>query len=96
MPTNTYDKGDLIRVKATFTVSSVVTDPTAITLKVKDPDGTITTYTYAGGSITKDSTGVYHKDLSVSNDGVWYYRFEGTGTCQAASENKFIVRKSEF
>ena len=96
MAVNTYDKGDLVRVKATFTVSSVVTDPTTVTLKVKDPDGTITTYTYAGGTVTKTSTGLYYKDVSVSNDGVWYYRFEGTGACQSAAEAQFKVRKSEF
>lgn len=96
MATNTYDKGDLVRVKATFTVSSVLTDPTTVTLKVKDPDGTISTYTYTGGTITKSSTGVYYKDVSVSNDGAWYYRFEGTGTCQTAAEGMFKVRKSEF
>ena len=96
MTANTYDKGDLIRVQGTFKVNSVLTDPTTVTLKVKDPDSTITTYTYAGGTITKSSTGIYYKDVSVSNDGAWYYRFEGTGACQAAGEKTFLVRKSEF
>jgi hypothetical protein len=96
MAVNTYDKGDAVRLKATFTVSSVVTDPTTVTLKVKDSDGTISTYTYAGGTITKLSTGIYYKDVTVSNDGIWYYRFEGTGSCIAAGENSFEVRRSEF
>jgi hypothetical protein len=96
MPTNTYDKGDLVRVKATFTVNAVLTDPTTITLKVKDPEGTVTTYTYAGGAVSKTSTGLYYKDVSVTNDGMWYYRFEGTGTVQSAGESSFRVRKSEF
>ena len=96
MTTNTYDKGDLVRIHATFTASSVVADPTTVTLKVKDPDGVITTYTYGGGTVTKSSTGVYYKDVSVSNDGMWYYRIEGTGAVQSAGEGSFRVRKSEF
>ncbi len=93
---NTYDKGDGVTLEATFTVGSVLTDPTTVTLKVKDPDGTITTYTYTGGTVTKTSTGLYTKTITVSNDGAWYYRYEGTGAVQAAGEVMFKVRKSEF
>jgi hypothetical protein len=96
MAVNTYDKGDAVRLKGTFTVSSVATDPTTVTLKVKDSDGTISTYTYALAQITKLSTGIYYKDVTVSNDGLWYYRFEGTGACIAAGESQFEVRRSEF
>ena len=95
MTVNTYDKGDGIRLRATFTVSSVNTDPTTVTLRVKDPDGAITVYVHPA-SITKSATGIYYKDISVANDGVWYYRFEGTGACEAAEEYSFIVRTSEF
>ena len=96
MAVNTYDKGDAVRLKGTFTVSSVLTDPTTVTLKVKDSDGTISTYTYSGGTVTKLSTGVYYKDVTVSNDGIWYYRFESTGAVAAAGEGSFEVRRSEF
>ena len=95
MTVNTYDKGDGVRLQATFTVSSVNTDPTTVTLRVKDAGGTITVYVHPA-SITKLVTGIYYKDISVSNDGVWYYRFEGTGACEAAGEYSFIVRTSEF
>lgn len=93
---NVYDVGDSVRVSATFTVSAVNTDPSTITLKVKDPEGSITTYTYAGGTVTKQATGIFYKDVTVSNDGIWYYRFEGTGTVIAAVEGQFRVRRSEF
>lgn len=96
MAVNTYDKGDKVRVQATFTVSDVNTDPTTVTLKVKNPAGVTSTYTYALAEITKSATGIYYKDLSVDDDGIYHYRFEGTGTCEAASEHKFEVRKSEF
>lgn len=96
MPINTYDKNDTVRVRAIFSVNSVNTDPTTITLKVKDPSGTISTYTYAGGSIIKEATGIYYKDLVPTDDGVWYCNFSGTGAVQSASERSFVVRKSEF
>jgi hypothetical protein len=96
MAVNTYDKGDSVRLKCTFTVNSVNTDPTTITLRVKDSDGTIAVYTYAGGTITKSAVGIYYKDVTVSNDGIWYWRYEGTGTVIAAGESSFIVRPSEF
>ena len=93
---NTYDKGDTIRLRATFVVSGVNTDPTTVTLKVKSSSGNITTYTYAGGAIIKSATGIYYKDVSITDDGIWYYRFEGTGTVATAGESQFRVRESEF
>jgi hypothetical protein len=96
MAVNTYDKGDTIRLWAYFKVSSVYTDPTAIALKVKSAAGVTTTYTYALGTVTKSTTGIYYKDVSLTDDGIWYYRFEGTGTVAAAAEGKFEVRRSEF
>lgn len=96
MAVNTYDKGDTIRLWAYFKVNSVYTDPTAITLKVKSAAGVISTYTYSGATVTKSSTGIYYKDVSLTDDGIWYYRFEGTGAVAAAAESKFEVRRSEF
>jgi hypothetical protein len=96
MTVYTYDKGDTVRLKAEFKVSSVLTDPTAVTLKVKDAAGTTSTYTYALAEITKSSVGVYYKDIAITDDGIWYYRFEGTGAVTAAGESQFEVRRSEF
>ena len=96
MATNTYDKGDAVRLRVTFTVASVNTDPTTVTLKVKNPTGTTTIYTYALAEITKSATGIYYKDISVDDDGIYAYRFEGTGTVEAATEHKIKVRSSEF
>ena len=93
---NIYDKGDLVRLTATFTVSSVNTDPTAIALKVQDPSGNEATYTYALGKVTKDGTGLYHYDLSIDETGYWYYRWEGTGAVVSAGEAHLLVRRTEF
>src|SRR4030042_1401554 len=93
---NTYEIGDKVRIKATFTVSSVKTDPTTITLRVKDPSGIITVYTYVGGTITKDATGMYHRDISITQSGEWFYRWEGTGAVETADEAYLVVENSEF
>jgi len=93
---NTYDINDLIRLGATFTVDNVNTDPTEVTLKVKDPTGTTTTYLYSLAEVTKSATGVYHKDITLTDTGIYYYRFEGSGAVVSADENSLIVERSEF
>lgn len=97
----TFDIGDEVKMEVVFTNdSNVAADPTTVTLKVKNPAGTVTTYTYAGGTVTKDGTGAYHKDFTIpsSGDSVggWEYRYEGTGAVTAAVENVFDVRESSF
>jgi hypothetical protein len=93
---NIYDIGDAVRVKATFSVSGTATDPTTVTLKVKDPSGTISTYTYALSEVTKETTGIYYKDIMFDEGGMWHYRWEGTGTVQAAGEGLLIVQETKF
>ena len=93
---NTYDIGDGIRLSGAFTVSDVATDPTTITLKIKDAADNTASYTYALTQVSKSSTGSYYKDISLSTAGRWFYRWEGTGTVVAACEKWFTVRLSEF
>lgn len=93
---NTYEIGDKVRIKATFTVSGVKTDPTTITLKVKDPAGIVTSYTYVGGTVTKSATGMYFRDVSITQSGEWFYRWEGTGAVETADEAYLVVEASEF
>ena len=93
---NAYDKGKTIRLSALFTVGGVATDPTTVTLKVKKPRGGVVSYTYALAEVTKDSTGNYHKDVVGSESGTWYHQWIGTGTCETAEEDSFIINASEF
>jgi uncharacterized protein YfaS (alpha-2-macroglobulin family) len=93
-----YDRGDLVRVSVNFQVDGVATDPTAVTLKVRKPDGTVDTFTFVGGDVVKDSTGNYHHDINTTAGpaGVWSYRFEGIGAAQGAEEAEFIVKAGAF
>lgn len=89
--TNSYDVGDLVRIKATFKdLNDALADPTTVTCEYKKPDGTV-----ISGDATKESTGVYRYDVAPDAAGTWYYRMSGIGNVQAASESRFIVRKSE-
>lgn len=93
-----YDAGDTVRVwgtfkAATFAVASGVpsatfalTDPTTTSLVVQEPDGTRTTYTYAGGGVTKHSSGVFYRDIALSMPGEWTIRWVGTGSAAATDE----------
>jgi hypothetical protein len=94
---NSYQVGDQIRLTATFTNSALaVADPTTVTCQVKlRYIGTSTTYTYPA-TITKDSTGVYHVDVIPTNEGIWDYRWVGTGTVVAAEEGAFNIPDSQF
>ena len=99
-----YDVGDTVRVwgtfkAATFSVTSGVpsatyalTDPTTVSLVVQEPDGTRTTYTYAGGAVTKHSSGVFYRDIPLATPGEWSVRWTGTGTVAATKRSAIKVR----
>ncbi len=93
--------GDLVKVSGVFTVDGTATDPTKVTLRLKDPAGVNITATYptAAGetAITRDATGVYHYDVDITGiTGTYYFRFEGSGSAQAAEESYFTVASGHF
>lgn len=84
--------GDTVRIARTFTVDGSPVDPATITLVVTDPSGNVEgTYTYAGGSITKLSTGSYYKDLAVDEAGKWSCKWTSTGTGADVAVRTFTV-----
>ena len=99
-----HDVGDTLRAYgsfrvATFTVTAGVpsatyalADPSTVTLLVETPAGVQTTYTYAGGTVTKDSVGVYYRDVPMTASGQWIFRWTGTGVCVAGVEYTAMVR----
>lgn len=96
-----YDKGDLIRCSAAFTISSTgaAIDPTKVYFKVEDPSGNVTKYEYGKDDQLKKetgSTGNYYVDVDGDESGTWHYRFWGIGMGQAAAEGSFMVSASEF
>jgi len=73
---------------------SKLVDPAIVKAIHKTPAGAVVTKTYGTDSeVVKVSTGRYYMDISVTADGTWVYRWESTGTGQAAEERSFFVRK---
>lgn len=92
-----YDRGDSVRATATFTVASVNTDPTTIKLKIRNPAGLVTTYTYlVDVALVRSATGIYYLDFTLDSAGTWYTRWEGTGTCAAVDETTVTVQQGVF
>lgn len=75
-------------------VSGVLTDPTTLTAKVRQPNGTETSYTWAGGTVTRDSLGVFHRDTDLNASGEWVVRYIATGAVVDAIEHSIVVPPS--
>ena len=92
-----YDIGDVVRYSAAFTNNAgAAADPTAVKLKLLSPLGNRIDLTYAAGEVQKDSTGNYHYDLTLTEDGDWWYKYEGTGAIIAAEEDYITVVETRF
>ena len=91
----TWVVGKTVTTRGTFKVSGALTDPTTVNLKVREPSGTETTYTYAA-TVTRDSLGVFSKAIALSSSGHWAFRWIGTGTVAAVDEASLEVEYSEF
>ena len=88
--------GEVARFPLTILDSNgVAADPAALRLKVKDPNGTVTTTAYgAGPDLVKDAVGAYHLDLVLTQAGTWHYRWETDAPAAGAAEGGLTVRAS--
>lgn len=77
------------------TVVGLLTDPTTVTLRIKEPDGTVTSYTYAAADLTKVSTGIYTYTFAPDQVGSGWLEAIGTGTVVAVDELAYTVRASQ-
>ena len=75
------DRDDLVRATATFANSAgTATDPTTVTVYVKNPAGTLSTYIYGtDAEVVKSATGIFYIDVDCNKAGEWHVRFKGTG-----------------
>lgn len=83
--------GDIVTVSNTFSVSGVPTNPTTVILLVRAPDGTQTT-----PATTNPSVGVFESNITVTQAGIWYVRWTGSGAVVAVEEDSFQVEPSLF
>lgn len=94
--TSTYDRGDLVHLTGTFRdINGTLQDPTAVTFKARSPSGAVTTLVYGSdAAVVRASAGIYTVDLSLTEDGLWTYRWESTGTGQAAAEGDLFAKSA--
>jgi hypothetical protein len=90
---STYDIGDTVRLRATYTsTSGVAANPTTVVFLYLDPSGNTTTLTSASTSVPNPSVGEFHTDVILDEAGLWQYRVSSTGAIVTSEESYFIVR----
>lgn len=84
---NSYDIGSSTNLVASFINSvGIAVDPTTVILRIKNPKGIVSVNTP-----TNTGVGLYSYELALDIAGVYYYRFEGTGTAIAAADSSLTV-----
>lgn len=91
-----YEPGVSVRLTGQFRASGVLGDPTEVTLKVKDPLGTTTTYLWSLAEVTREAAGIFYVDVVPETPGRWFYRWIATGTLTGSVEESFRVRNPEI
>lgn len=97
MTISIFQVGDKIRLSAQFSdINGAASDPGGVLCKVREPSGTVTTYTYGvDAALVKDSTGNYHLDHLTTLAGRHVYGFYGITSGQAVAEGEFRVQPSK-
>lgn len=96
---NVYDIGDTVKIYTstpfTDNDTDAAMDPNTVNFKVREPDGTTTTYEYGvDGEVVKNATGDYEMIVKPDSAGTWRYRIEGlnaSGAAISAQEGSFEV-----
>ena len=99
MAVNEYEKGDQVKVTATFTnAAGTEIDPTSVFFSYRTPNGTVTGWEYTvDADLVRSDTGIYYILLDLDSEvGEWRYRWYSTGTGKAAMRHKLIVKPSFF
>lgn len=90
------DVNDLVRARCVFSsrATGEATDPTAITLSVTDPAGATTSYTYGAAQVTRESAGIFYRDVTINAAGAWRFKWTGTGNVVAGTPVKVLTVRS--
>jgi hypothetical protein len=89
----TFYQGDEAYIHVAFTdrVTGALADPTTIMLALLNPQGVAYHYTYALGTVTRDSLGTYHVLRNMDVGGLWCARWVGDGALKAAVQYRLWV-----
>ncbi len=88
-----FNIGQQVRITGTFKDSSgTLTNPTSVSFSYKE-GGTTTTYVYGtDAELVRDSTGVYHVDITPAAAGRIEWRLWSTGNLVQAEQGSFYIR----
>lgn len=87
----TYDKGDMVVLTASWkNEAGDFVDPDTVTLKILNPDGSITSYIYGSSTMTRTAAGRYRYEFKPVVQGKYDYRWEGTGAATATGQSGFF------
>lgn len=97
MSSEKYDIGDTVILTASFTDrDGTAVAPTGVTCLVKQPDGTVEDYIFGtDAEITNPAVGEYETAVPITQAGKHLFRYEGTGSNNAAEEGFFLVRSQQ-
>ena len=92
---NEYTAQNTIRLGLSVqqVAGAVGVDPTAVTLSMRLPDGTVSDLSTG---IVRDSAGAYHCDFAASVLGLHMYEWKGTGSAVVAGIGQFLVSRSPW
>jgi hypothetical protein len=95
-----YDVGDMIRLRATFVSTDLITpaDPSTMIFRIQSPATAVACYAFgvAAASVARAGVGAYYKDITPDVYGQWVYNALATGGVQAVDEWTFTVKHSAF
>jgi hypothetical protein len=94
--TTSYDIGDKKRFSAAFTdINDAAADPTTVTVRIREPDGTVTAYIYGTDvEVVKSAVGNYYVDVTFDQSGRHQVRWEGVGALVTAEQTEVYVRRT--
>lgn len=96
MANDVHDIGDRVTFAGTFAdANGAAADPTTVQFLLKSPAGVETIYTAATG-LTNPAIGSYSIDITLTESGTYYWRFNGTGAVEESIEGFCKVRTTHF
>jgi uncharacterized protein YfaS (alpha-2-macroglobulin family) len=90
-----YVVGQKVLIEMFFDRGTTAVDPATVEVRVKDPSGNTTTYTYADEEITQVESGYYTVEFVADEKGIWRWAAESTGSNAAAETGRFLVVRAE-
>lgn len=93
-----YLVGQVVRISADIhDENGLLADPGSLALKTRVGSGQIRAYAYgAAPELVRDSVGVFHADLPLTESGQMFYRWETDAPNKGAAEGRIIISEGRF